>query len=187
MSNDEQGISNVEVLVRAPSFIRHSLFVIHDSFSCFPLQPSLSIPIKNNRRKAAHRPISKRNPPPRSPSGDNPDICCHPRDCAYATKPHPADHRVRGTCPLRGVFAPGETRRGHPPEPGASPGTGIGLYMVKQMVENYGGSIAVESQLGQGTRFKVLPGLTVFTGLMPGSRRQTILVSVHHYFGFSNE
>jgi chemotaxis protein histidine kinase CheA len=43
--------------------------------------------------------------------------------------------------------------------------------MVKQMVENYGGSIAVESQLGQGTRFKVLPGLTVFTGLMPGSRR----------------
>ncbi len=34
-------------------------------------------------------------------------------------------------------------------------GTGIGLYMVKQMVENYGGSITVESQLGQGTRFKV--------------------------------
>jgi signal transduction histidine kinase len=34
-------------------------------------------------------------------------------------------------------------------------GTGIGLYMVKQMVENYGGSITVESQLGQGTCFKV--------------------------------
>jgi signal transduction histidine kinase len=34
-------------------------------------------------------------------------------------------------------------------------GTGIGLYMVRQMVENYGGSITVESELGQGTRFKV--------------------------------
>ncbi|MBD0260871.1 MAG: HAMP domain-containing histidine kinase, partial [Cytophagales bacterium] len=34
-------------------------------------------------------------------------------------------------------------------------GTGVGLYMVKQMVENYGGSIAVESQLGRGTCFRV--------------------------------
>jgi signal transduction histidine kinase len=34
-------------------------------------------------------------------------------------------------------------------------GTGIGLYMVKKMVDNAGGRIEVESQLGQGTRFRV--------------------------------
>jgi signal transduction histidine kinase len=34
-------------------------------------------------------------------------------------------------------------------------GTGIGLDMVKQMVENYGGRIEVESRLGDGTQFKV--------------------------------
>ncbi|WPP50302.1 PAS domain-containing protein [Catalinimonas niigatensis] len=34
-------------------------------------------------------------------------------------------------------------------------GTGIGLYMVKKMVENAGGKIEVESQLGVGTRFLI--------------------------------
>ncbi|WP_022824914.1 PAS domain-containing protein [Hymenobacter norwichensis] len=34
-------------------------------------------------------------------------------------------------------------------------GTGIGLYMVKRMVENVGGRIQVQSQLGEGTTFVV--------------------------------
>ncbi|MGI4865012.1 MAG: PAS domain-containing protein [Janthinobacterium lividum] len=34
-------------------------------------------------------------------------------------------------------------------------GTGIGLYMVKKMVENAGGSIEVRSELGQGSTFTV--------------------------------
>jgi signal transduction histidine kinase len=34
-------------------------------------------------------------------------------------------------------------------------GTGIGLYMVKRMVENAGGRIEVHSQLGAGTTFLV--------------------------------
>ena len=42
-------------------------------------------------------------------------------------------------------------------------GTGIGLYMVKKMVENSGGRIDVESQLGEGTTF------TVFFPVHPAS------------------
>jgi signal transduction histidine kinase len=38
-------------------------------------------------------------------------------------------------------------------------GSGVGLFMAKRLVENAGGTIAVQSQLGVGTTFTVsLPG-----------------------------
>jgi signal transduction histidine kinase len=34
-------------------------------------------------------------------------------------------------------------------------GAGLGLALVKEIVEAHGGSVSVQSQLGQGTSFRV--------------------------------
>lgn len=39
---------------------------------------------------------------------------------------------------------------------GGAPGSGLGLFIVRHLVEAQGGSVAVDSEVGRGTRFRVL-------------------------------
>ncbi|MGZ3733568.1 MAG: sensor histidine kinase, partial [Bdellovibrionota bacterium] len=50
--------------------------------------------------------------------------------------------------------------------PGEASGLGLGLYIVKQILELHRGSISVESELGKGSRFIVsLPIATTNSSL----------------------
>jgi signal transduction histidine kinase len=54
-------------------------------------------------------------------------------------------------------------------------GNGLGLFIVKTIIENHGGSLSVNSQEGQGTQFEIkLPLLAGAAGQSEGSRRRTI-------------
>jgi CheY-like chemotaxis protein len=73
-----------------------------------------------------------------------------------------------------------------------SAGTGLGLATVRQLMDGYGGSIAVESQPGQGTRFRLVfpavaraggpaasatPSLPAGAGVSSSSRRPRVLLA----------
>jgi signal transduction histidine kinase len=45
------------------------------------------------------------------------------------------------------------------------PGSGLGLSLVKELLDDYGGHIALHSQLGEGSTFAFwLPAINEFTG-----------------------
>jgi signal transduction histidine kinase len=55
--------------------------------------------------------------------------------------------------------------RGFDPSQKAFPGLGLGLYIVAEIVKRHGGTISVESQVGEGSTFHVtfpLKGQSIF-------------------------
>jgi signal transduction histidine kinase len=46
-------------------------------------------------------------------------------------------------------------QRGRSAERRKVPGTGLGLYVCRRIVEEHGGAIALESELGKGTKVTV--------------------------------
>jgi PAS domain S-box-containing protein len=53
-------------------------------------------------------------------------------------------------------------------------GTGLGLAICRGIVEEHGGSIGVESQLGYGATFTVTLPLPIAAGALPGDGRETV-------------
>jgi signal transduction histidine kinase len=49
---------------------------------------------------------------------------------------------------LRNIFEPFVTTKGEK-------GTGLGLWIVKGIIQNHGGKLSVKSKLGQGTVFRI--------------------------------
>jgi signal transduction histidine kinase len=63
---------------------------------------------------------------------------------------------------LSQIFDPFFSRRGD-----GEPGTGLGLTIVKNIVERFGGRVAVDSLPGQGTRFTIHLALAGTPGNSP--------------------
>ena len=49
---------------------------------------------------------------------------------------------------LRSIFEPFVTTKGEK-------GTGLGLWIVKGIIQNHGGKLSVKSKLGRGTVFRI--------------------------------
>ncbi len=66
---------------------------------------------------------------------------------------------------MRDMFAPFRRRA-----PGVAPGAGLGLSVVRRIVEAHGGSVQVESERGKGTTFRVLFPAVHEEGAVHGGR-----------------